>query len=243
MALFSKTITDYWQSSLLNGEIIYSDDVLTVAIHANLSEEARVMVLETTDGQIISVMTPALAEKAGLYHQDEMSESIFRQKLHEAAITLHGADYIFYFSEEEKKKLLQEDIDSMLRQLMQKEDKEVFSAFQSAASEEDLDSAYVELEHWAVFGFFEQEGLICAASMYPWNDALIADMGVLTLEPFRGKGHARQVVRAISKHAYAQGYEPQYRCQIDNFASSALAKSVGLTLFGKWEMISPDSIH
>ncbi|WP_426576833.1 GNAT family N-acetyltransferase [Xenorhabdus stockiae] len=243
MSLFSKTITDYWQSSLLNGEIIYSDDVLTVAINARLAEEDRVMVLETIDGQIISVLTPALAEKAGLYHQNEMSESTFRQKLHEEAITLHGADYIFYFSEEEKKKLLQENIGSTLRQLMEKEDGEVFSTFQSAASEEDLDNAYVELDHWAVFGSFEQDSLICAASMYPWDDALIADMGVLTLEPFRGKGHARQVVRAISKHAYIQGYEPQYRCQIDNFASSALAKSVGLTLFGKWEMVSPDSIN
>ncbi|WP_244590783.1 GNAT family N-acetyltransferase [Xenorhabdus hominickii] len=70
------------------------------------------------------------------------------------------------------------------------------------------------------------------------GDAQIADTGVLTLESFRGKGHARKVVRAISKYAYIQGYEPQYRCQIDNFASSALARAAGLKLFGKWEIAS-----
>ncbi|MBD2785017.1 GNAT family N-acetyltransferase [Xenorhabdus sp. DI] len=243
MPLFSKTITDFWQAPLLNGDIIYSDDVFTIATNANLEEEDRLMVLETTDGRIMAVMTPEMAEKAGLYHQEEMSESRFRQKLNQADITLHGADYIFYFSEEEKSKLLQENAGSTLRQLTEKEDGDVFSEFQSSASEQDLDNAYVELEHWAVFGSFEQNHLISAASMYPWNNAQIADMGVLTLESFRGQGHARKVVRAISQYAYAHGYEPQYRCQLDNLASLALAKAAGLTLFGKWELVSPDSTH
>ncbi|MDE9448355.1 GNAT family N-acetyltransferase, partial [Xenorhabdus bovienii] len=79
------------------------------------------------------------------------------------------------------------------------------------------------------------------ASMYPWDNAKIADLGVLTLASFRCKGHARKVVRTISKFAHSQGYEPQYRCQLDNAASSALAKATGLTLFGKWELVSPDS--
>ncbi|OTA15283.1 acetyltransferase [Xenorhabdus vietnamensis] len=241
MSLFSKTITDFWQAPLLNGDVIYSDDVFTIATNANLEEDDRLMVLETTDGRIMVVLTPELAEKAGLYHQEKISEAIFRRKLHEADITLHGADYIFYFPETERDRLLQENLDGELRQLTEEEDEDVFSGFQSSASEQDLDNAYVELDHWVVFGSFEQNRLISAASMYPWDDAQIADLGVLTLAPFRGKGHARKVVRTISKHAYAQGYEPQYRCQLDNLASSALAKAAGMTLFGKWELVSPDS--
>ncbi|MDC9589599.1 GNAT family N-acetyltransferase [Xenorhabdus sp. XENO-10] len=246
MPLFSKTITDFWQAPLLNGNIIYSDDVFTVATNANLEEDDRLMVLETTDGRVMAVLTPELAEKAGLYHQEKMSEIIFRQKLNEADITLHGADYIFYFSEAEKNRLLQEKLSAEnlageLRQLTEAEDEDIFAEFQSSASEQDLDSAYVELDHWAVFGSFEQNHLISAASMYPWDDVQIADMGVLTLAPFRGKGHARKVVRTISKYACAQGYEPQYRCQLDNLASSALAKAAGMVLFGKWELVSPDS--
>ncbi|MBI6547448.1 GNAT family N-acetyltransferase [Xenorhabdus lircayensis] len=241
MSLFSKTITDFWQAPLLNGDVLYSDDVFTVATNANLEEDSRLMVLETTDGRVMAVLTPELAEKAGLYHQEHMSEPIFRQKLNEADITLHGADYIFYFSEAEQDVLLKENLDGVLRQLTEEDDEAIFSEFQSSVSEQDLDDAYVELDHWAVFGSFDQDSLVSAASMYPWDNAQIADLGVLTLVSFRSKGHARKVVRTISKYAYGQGYEPQYRCQLDNLASSALAKAAGLTLFGKWELVSPDS--
>ncbi|CDH18746.1 hypothetical protein XBKQ1_150003 [Xenorhabdus bovienii str. kraussei Quebec] len=240
MPLFSQTITDFWQTPFLNGDVLYSDGAFTVTVNPDLNEDRRVMVLETSDGRVMAVLTPALADKAGLYQQQELSESIFRQKLNEADITLHGADYIFYFSEADKNALLQENPAGVLRQLTE-QDEAVFSEFESSASEQDLDDAYVELDHWAVFGSFEQHRLVSAASMYPWENAQIADLGVLTLVPFRGKGHASKVVRSISQYTCHQGYEPQYRCQLDNYASTSLAKAAGLTLFGKWEVISPDS--
>ena len=242
MPLFSQTITDFWQSQFLNGDVLYSDEVFTVTINPDLSEDSRVMVLETTDGRVMAVLTPEMADKLDLSKGQELSELDFRRKLNEAGVTLHGADYLFYFSETEKSILLQENQEGTLRQLTEQDDV-VFSEFESSASEQDLDDAYVELDHWAVFGSFEQNRLVCAASMYPWEDDVqIADLGVLTLMPFRGKGHARKVVRSICKYAYDQGYEPQYRCQLDNHASTLLAKAAGLTLFGKWDVISPDSI-
>ncbi|WP_338885761.1 GNAT family N-acetyltransferase [Xenorhabdus sp. TH1] len=243
MPLFSKTITDFWQAIMLGEDILYQDDVFTITTNTRLEQDERVMVLETSDGRVMAVLTPEMAEKAGLYHQEKMSESIFRQKLNQANMTLHGADYIFYFPDTKKRQLLQEHSGNMQRQLTEKQDGEIFSAFQASASEQDLDNAYVELGHWLVFGAFdEQNRLVSAASMYPWNDSQLADMGVLTLESFRSKGYARKVVRAISQHACTQGYEPQFRCQLDNLASAALAKAAGLTLFGKWEVISPDSV-
>jgi RimJ/RimL family protein N-acetyltransferase len=133
--------------------------------------------------------------------------------------------------------LLQESQSKQSRQLGT-DDEAAFVEFQSNASQQDLDDAYVELDHWAVFGAFDKGCLVCAASMYPWDDQKIADVGVLTLSPFRGQGHARRVVRAISRHAYRLGYEPQYRCQLDNVASVALAKAAGLTLYGKWDVMS-----
>ncbi len=240
MALFSQTITDYWKSQFLNGEVIYNDETFTVTISPDLSEDSRVMVLETTNGRVMAVLTPEMADKLDLSKGQELSELGFRLKLHEAGVTLHGADYLFYFSEAEKNILLQESLEGTLRQLTEQDDA-IFSEFESSASEQDLDDAYVELDHWTVFGSFEQNRLACAASMYPWEeDVQIADLGVLTLPPFRGKGHARKVVRSICKYALEQGYEPQYRCQLDNKASIFLAKAAGLTLFGKWDVISPD---
>lgn len=240
MPLFSQSITDFWRAQFLNGDVLYSDEVFTVAINPDLDEDSRVMVLETANGQVMAVLTPALADKVGLYQRQDLSEPTFRRKLNEAGVKLHGADYLFYFSEAEKNVLQQENLEGDLRRLTEQDDA-VFSEFQSSASEQDLDDAYVELAHWAVFGSFEQNRLVSAASMYPWENSQIADLGVLTLTPFRGKGHARKVVRSISKYAYDQGYEPQYRCQLDNLASTALAKAAGLTLFGKWDVVSPDS--
>lgn len=242
MALFSKTITGFWWRQFLNGDVYYRDEVFTVAINPELSEDSRVMMLETPDGQVKVVLTPDMAEKIGLYQQKELSEQAFRQKLDESGVSMHGADYLFYFSEGDKNVLMQENIADGLLQLTEQDDN-VFSEFQSSASEQDLDDAYVELDHWAVFGSFEQGRLVSAASMYPWENAQIADLGVLTLAPFRGKRHACKVVRSICRYAYNQGYEPQYRCQLDNHASVSLAKAAGLTLFGKWDVISPDSIN
>ncbi|MCG7407026.1 GNAT family N-acetyltransferase [Paenibacillus sp. ACRRX] len=239
---FSQTTTDFWQAPFVNGSLLYHDEEFTIIINSDLSEDNRVMVLETTDGKVSAVLTPALADKAGLTVQEELTEAIFRQKLNGAGITLHGADYLFYFTEEDKHVLEQETVKGDLRQLTVQDDV-VFSEFQASASEQDLDDAYVELDHWAVFGSFDQHNLVCAASMYPWENAQIADIGVLTLIAYRGKGHARNVVRSISRYACKQGYEPQYRCQLDNYASTSLAKAAGLTLFGKWEVVSPESAN
>lgn len=242
MPIFSEMIAAFWREQFGNGEVLYHDEVLTLTINPDLSDDNRVMVLTMTDGKVMVVLTPALADNAGLTQQAELTEAIFRQKLNEAEVTLHGADYLFYFTETDKNALLQEAVESDLRQLTEQEHA-VFSEFQASASEQDLDDAYVELDHWAVFGSFEHNRLVSAASMYPWEDSKIADTGVLTLTDYRGKGHARRVVRSISKYAYEQGFEPQYRCQLDNYASTYLAKAAGLTLYGKWEVVSPDSAN
>ncbi|GAA1219348.1 hypothetical protein GCM10009655_18590 [Rhodoglobus aureus] len=60
---------------------------------------------------------------------------------------------------------------------------------------------------------------------------------------FRGRGLAKQTDRAISAHALAAGYEPQYRCQIDNAASAALALSAGFGSFGQWDVVALSSCH
>lgn len=240
MSIFSLTITDFWRAQFLNGDILHSDDIFTLAADPDLGEDCRVMLLETVDGRTMAVLTPELALKAGLRKRQGLSVAAFRYALDETGVVLHGADRVFHFAEAEKKRLALEEPDAGPRRLS-REDEALFSGFQAQASEQDLDGASVELDHWLVFGSFEQDRLVCAGSMYPWMDGRVADLGVLTLAPFRGKGHARKVVRSICKHAWDLGYEPQYRCQLDNEASISLAKAAGLELFGTWEVVSPDS--
>jgi len=176
MLLFSPAINDFWVSQLLNGDVIYNDETFTVTINHDLSEDSRVMVLETADDRVLVVLTPEMAEKLDLSKEQELSELDFRQKLNEGGVTLHGADYLFYFSEAEKRVLLQENQVGTFRQLTEQDDA-IFSEFESSATELDLDVASVELDHWAVFGSFEQNRLVCVASMYPWEeDVQIADL-------------------------------------------------------------------
>ncbi len=237
---FSTTISNFWNASFLSGEILYRDARFTLAANPDLDDDSRVMVLTRPDGLAMAVVTPELAGRMGLRELREPSAASFRRRLADANLLLHGADYLFYFSAAEKYALLAEPEPSGVRALTTR-DAEAFSAFESCASEQDLDNAYVELAHWAVFGAFQGERLVSAASMYAWEDSRLADLGVLTLAHARGHGHARKVVRALCRHAYAQGCEPQYRCQLDNAASVALARSVGLTTYGTWEVVSPDS--
>lgn len=242
MSVFAQEITEFWRRTFLSGDVLARNDGFIVAVNPGLSEENRVMVLETIDNRIMAVLTPGLADRLNLAGQKDLSPRAFRQRLAEASVTLNGPDYLFYFTEAGRRSLLREDVALDVRRLTAS-DEAAFAGFEAASSAQDLDDAYVELDHWAVFGAFEQDRLVCAASMYPWEDARIADAGVLTLPSNRGKGHASNVVSAISRYAYEQGFEPQYRCQIDNHASVALAKALGLTPFGKWEVVTPSATN
>ncbi|MBB6483611.1 GNAT family N-acetyltransferase [Rhizobium lusitanum] len=238
--LFSATVTAFWRKHFQTGTILHRDDQFSLAVSPDLDDDNRAMVLHRPEAAVQAAVTTAVADRLGLHEKADLSEAEFRRELENAEIILNGADAVFYYLEPAKQSLLQETSPNQVRQLTEL-DRAIFEEFQAAASDEDLDAAYVELDHWLVFGAFEGPHLVCAASMYPWNDAPIADVGVLTLTAFRGKGHARNVMRAISRQAYAQGYEPQYRCQLDNHASMALATAIGLTEFGKWEVVATDS--
>lgn len=238
--MFSPLVVDFWRAAFSGEAVVPPDAAFTVTVNPDLGEDRRVMLLHTADGAARAVLTPSVADAAGLSKLRPRSEADLRRALSEAGIDLHPADNLFYFSQADLNILLSEDSSPSVRQLSQA-DAASFAQFQSSASEQDLDDAYVELDHWAVFGAFEQDRLVTAASMYPWQDARIADLGVLTLPTYRQRGHARAVVRALCRHAAQQGYEPQYRCQLDNSASVAVAKAAGLTHFGTWEVMSPDS--
>ncbi|NML37277.1 GNAT family N-acetyltransferase [Chitinophaga sp. G-6-1-13] len=237
MPILSKAATDHWKAPFLNGAVLYSDDTFMMTVNPDLEDNERVMLLEPVDGPAMAVLTLGMASLAGLEQPQNMSLPEFRSQLQRAGIILHGADYVFFFPEDEKARLMKETTEGNIRRLTAA-DAAAFEAFCAASSEEDLDGAYVELDHWRVMGVFEGEQLVCAASMYPWNDTAIADLGVLTLTAARGKGYARRLTRAICRLAYEEGYEPQYRCQLDNQASVALAKAVGVMLFAKWDMLS-----
>ena len=227
--MLASTIADYWTAPFDAGTALFDDGTFRVSENPALAADRRVQVL-TTDGRVRAVVTPDIAEQLGAV----TSEPEFRSGLARVGLALNGADNLYYFDLDDRPVA-----DASIRRLTVA-DTELFAGFESATSEQDRDDAFVELDHWAVFGAIVDGELVSAASAYPWSDSPVADMGVLTVESARGAGHGRRVIRALSAFAIDEGYEPQYRCQLDNVASIALAGRAGLSLFGTWDVIEPE---
>lgn len=238
-AKFAPVVQEFWDAPLGRAAARWDSDAMSVIVDAALDTDRRVTVLETAE-TTRAVISPGVAHLLDLDSAPVTSRSAFEAALARAGIVLHGADSIFYWSETARALLIDEVSPPQLR-VLTADDSTVFGAFQASASEQDLDDAWVELDHWAVVGGFVGDRLVCAASAYPWRDSPFADLGVLTLPDARGNGHARAVVRELSRVAIERGYEPQYRCQLDNTASLALAASAGLSRFANWNVVSPDS--
>lgn len=239
MPSFARTILDYWRNAFEAGTVVESSGPLLISVNPALGRARRLMILTGENGSTKIVLDGALAEQLGVRRGSGISAPALRRRLADNGIMLHDPDFLFYFPADSASIPLS-SLRYVVRRLTET-DRETFDAFRAQATDQDLEDAYVELDHWAAFGSFYDVRLVSAASMYRWDGAAIADLGVLTLPEARGRGHARAVVQAISRSARENGLEPQYRCQTGNLASAALARSAGLLLFAKWEVIRSDN--
>lgn len=228
MTNFPKPVLDYWH------EALGGDSNSTWEVSEKLIRKRPAMMLEGMDGSVRTVLRPELIDRIGPHAAGATSIAGIQDQLARGGVSLHDPDYLFYLPADT---FVASDR-SMAARRLTIEDRAAFAAFQAVASEQDRDDAFVEIDHWAVFGCFDGDRLVSAASAYPWENAPVADLGVLTLSDVRGRGYARAAVLTISDFSRRQGYEPQYRCQLDNIASVALAKSCGFALFGKWTVAS-----
>ena len=233
--MFARAVTDYWIKNVAtNGGGTTGEH--HVVIDDTLPENCSLMLLEPVGGDGILSLTSALADRLGLTDQTTVSADALVRALDVAAVKLNGADNLFFLPTREQALVRSERIPTETRQLTET-DAVAFADFAAQAPVDDLDEAFVELDHWLVFGTFVEEHLVSAASMYPWRGTRLADVGVITLPTHRGQGFGKATVRAISARALRQGYEPQYRCQLDNAPSAALAHSAGFVRFGTWDVI------
>lgn len=197
------------------------------------------MVVEPVGRSGILSATSATMERLGLTPKTTIDSRALARALATAQLKLYGAAHLLYLPVEQQSAVRSERVAPGTRRL-HGTDADAFAVFSAAASEEDLDAAFVELDHWLVFGTFVDDRLACVASMYPWRGSHLADIGVLTLPAYRGGGFAKATVRALSAAALDRGYEPQYRCQLDNAPSIAVARSAGFERFGTWDVLDHD---
>ncbi len=198
------------------------------------------MILEQSTGEVRAAVTLDVFKRIGPIEANGWSLTQLKQKLNNAAVQLHGADKIFYVTDDAKSQLLRVPIAPFIRQLTPA-DESIFCEFEAAASKEDCEGASVRFDDWLVLGAFEGGRLVAAASTYQWDNARIADVGVLTLNRARRKGYATNLLIGCASRAMCNDFQLQYRCQVDNPPSSALAESLGLKLFGIWTAIAPNA--
>lgn len=235
---FSETLTGHWIPEGLSSEP--EEGGLLVVVDDSLPPPRALMAIERPRGGGVVRLTPHHATVLGLEEGSRVEVADVRSAAAAAGIALHDPDHLFYLPVEEQEILRIEGAPEGTRGLTDS-DAAAFAEFTSAAPPDELAEAFIELDHWLVFGTVVDGRIVAAASLYPWNGTHLADLGVLTLPAYRGSGLARRTVRAASAAALAVGYEPQYRCQLENTASVALAASAGFERFGTWHVITPDA--
>lgn len=231
--MFSSLVLSQWVPDDVRrtpvGEIAVSVDP---ALPANRS----VSLLRLDNGRAVLSVSPERASGLELVGEERVDAADLARRMERSGISFNDPDHLFYLTLEDQAVLHSESPGPDTRQLSAS-DAAMFDALTNQAPEDDLDEAFVELDHWLVLGTFINDTLVSAASMYPWSGTHLADLGVITLPAFRGRGLGRVTVRAMSAEALRRGYEPQYRCQLDNPASVTLARAAGFTRLGSWEVI------
>ncbi len=236
--MFSRTVNDYWLPRDATAGSVAADGEFRVIVDDSLPPNRSLMILEpVSEGCGVLTLTSAHAAGLEIAGGSTVGRSELHAALEAAKVALNGADHLFYLPVDEHAVVRAEVVPEGTRQLSET-DAELFAQFTAAAPADDLDEAFVKLDHWLVFGTFADGRLVTAASMYLWKETRLADLGVITLPDYRGRGLARRTVRAMSAHALADGCEPQYRCQLDNESSIALAVAAGFTRFATWDVIA-----
>lgn len=233
--MFSALVERVWPSAASSARA----DAFHLVVDPELKPTRSVSLLSLADGIRTARLTPDRAAQLSLTDGDAVAADDITSRLEAAGLELNGADHLYFLPATEQDAVRAEAPAAGIRELTA-DDAELWARFVEEAPEEDLDDAYVELDHWLVFGAIVDGRLVAAASMYPWDNSTLADLGVITLPEARGEGFARATVRAMSAEALRRGYEPQYRCQLDNAASIALAESAGFALYGDWDVVATD---
>jgi RimJ/RimL family protein N-acetyltransferase len=76
------------------------------------------------------------------------------------------------------------------------------------------------------------DGCLASLCYSARNTPIAAEAGVDALEEFRGRGYAPAVVSAWARAVRAEGRIPLYSTSWDNLASRAVARKLGLVLYG-----------
>ena len=120
------------------------------------------------------------------------------------------------------------------------DDEPALNGLRQRCAEQEIEDAYVEIEHEIAWGCFKALQLTAVGSGYRRNGFM--DFGVLTDPEYRGQGLARHVVGALTDDTLERGLIPQYRCNVVNKASRRVAEAAGFSLYYTTESVKLQDI-
>lgn len=250
MSGFAEDAEKFWTAPYSGRPVIDSRE-LRLVINDGLEHRRRATLLSRPGLPTLAAVTPEVAVRAGLDMRALADAGAIaagpavagaedlRMRLADADVSLGDPDLVYLFPAAQRTVLLAATPPATVRELTP-DDADVFAELVEACTPEDVDLAYVELDHWRVVGSFDEDALACVASAYPWGEGPMADIGVLSAPDRRGNGHARRATRALAAICWREGYEPQYRTQPDNPASQAVALAAGMEHYGDWETVAEE---
>lgn len=236
---FPQPVVTYWNSQI-HGELLLTNRQMSAVQNDSLSANRRVTLLldQSTGHTVVAAQAQVWAQMDLTALQDEAPIEQVIAKLKDIGIEMHTPDNMFYPPAGSDLELpsLPTGMSVTVLDSDSVDHVAMFDDFERQAPRADLEQAQVALDDWLVVGVVYEGRLVGVASLYPWGDDTFADIGVLTLPGFRGKGVAKTLVQRAHRMVRDRGYVLQYRCQIDNVASRALAESVGLELYAQWSI-------
>ena len=161
-AMINDDVAAYWLKEKTSGKCYLNQHDFAVYVNPHLDEDYLAVAIKDQGKYWLSLHPQLCVELSISTVFNQETTELLQKSL---ANQWYGADQFFYFSQEALEKLQLKKIPYYIRALTSADTK-IFQSFCEASSEEDLDGASVELEHWLVYGLFSNEQLIAAASMY-----------------------------------------------------------------------------
>jgi RimJ/RimL family protein N-acetyltransferase len=170
-----------------------------------------------------------LATKLELNNPDEIFNiSSINQIFNNYIDKIIGPAYVGYADETD---LIAQRQDNKIK-LINDETKSALINFSKSVNELDWEHSGIEIDQPPIFGYFEGEEILSAASYEIWGDS-IAHIGLVTLPTKRGNGLGKLIVSATADYAINQGLIAQYRTLESNLPSIAIANRLGFQAYAK----------
>lgn len=237
MNSFEKKIFQNWADHFeLSPDILQQNG--TTLVPAKKYQGENLIVLWQIGSHAIIQCDPAIADRLrGLIHSLPDSISLTGGTLREAWLnvefTSHDIGLLYYLFPRDLPAYLPPQPYSL--RVMAANESQAMTELHAANSAEDVDEAYVEIDHPIVYGCFDGTTLTAAASGYERTGFL--DIGVITHPKYRRQGLGKAVTGGLCQWALDHEMIAQYRHNINNLSSKHVATSLNFRQYFRSESL------